>query len=251
MNLDKTKVMIFRKGGHTGAGEKWFFNGNEMEIVNSYKYLGYTLTTKLSSNSACEEYASKAKGKILDLMKTMWSLDSLNTTVFFQLFDAQIKPMLLYASEIWGISKHRIIESAHLFACKRLLSLSDKSPNHMVYGETGRYPLYIDSKIASLRYWLKLGKMAITRFPKQALIMLQNSLDTENRCKRSNWAGSIKECLESYGFQDVWAQGGVSNEAAFLSAIRQKMIQRFKLEWSTKISNSDRFSTYLLFKSVH
>ena len=221
-----------------------------MEIVNSYKYLGYTLTTKLSSNSACEEYASKAKGKILDLMKTMWSLGSLNTTVFFQLFDAQIKPMLLYASKIWDTSKHRITESAHLFACKRLLSLSDKSPNHMVYGETGRYPLYIDSKIAYLRYWLKLGKMAITRFPKQALIMLQNSLDTENRCKRSNWAGSIKECLESYGFQDVWAQGGVSNEAAFLSAIRQKMIQRFKLEWSTKISNSDRFSTYHLFKSV-
>ena len=101
----------------------------------------------------------------------------------------------------------------------------------MVYGETGRYPLYIDSKIASLTYWLKL--------------------DTENRCKRINWAGSIKECLESYGFQDVWAQGGVSNEAAFLSAIRQKIIQRFKLEWSTKISNSDRFATYLLFKSVH
>ena len=69
----------------------FFFNGNEMEIVNSHKYLGYTLTTKLSSNSACEEYASKAKGKILDLMKTMWSLGSLNTTVFFQLF----KPMLL------------------------------------------------------------------------------------------------------------------------------------------------------------
>ena len=103
VNLDKTKVVIFRKGGHIGAGEKFlflflFFNGNEMEIVNSYKYLGYTLTTKLSSNSACEEYASKAKGKSLDLMKTMWSLGSLNTTVFFQLFDAQIKPMLLYAS---------------------------------------------------------------------------------------------------------------------------------------------------------
>ena len=139
-----------------------------MEIVNSYKYLGYTLTAKLSSNSACEEYASKPKGKILDLMKTMWSLGSLNTTVFFQLFDAQIKPMLLYASEIWGTSKLHIIESAHLFACKRLLSLSDKSPNHMVYGEMGRYPLYIDSKIDSLRYWLKLGKMPITRFPKQA-----------------------------------------------------------------------------------
>ena len=60
VNLDKTKVMIFRKGWHIGAGEKCvFFNGNEIEIVNSYKYVGYTLTTKLSSNSACEEYACK------------------------------------------------------------------------------------------------------------------------------------------------------------------------------------------------
>ena len=43
----------------------------------------------------------------------------------------------------------------------------------------------------------------------------------------------------------------MSNEAAFLSAIRQETIQSFKLERSTKISNSNRFATYLLFKSVH
>ena len=91
--------MTFRKGGHIAAGEKWFYNGSKIEIVNSYKYPGYTLTTQLSTNSSCEEYASNAKGKILDLMKTMWSLGSLDK-VFFQLFDAQIKPMLLYASEI-------------------------------------------------------------------------------------------------------------------------------------------------------
>ena len=91
--IDKTKVKIFRKGGHIAAGEKWFYDGKEMEIVNSYKYLGFTLTTKLSNNSACEEYSAfKAKGKILDLMKTMWSLGSLDTSLFFKLFDAQIKP---------------------------------------------------------------------------------------------------------------------------------------------------------------
>ena len=97
VNLDKTKVMIFRKEGHIAAEGKWFYNGSKLEIVNSYKYLGYTSVTKLSSNTSCEEYAYKAKGKILDLTKTMWSLGSLDTTVFFQLFDAQIKPMLSYA----------------------------------------------------------------------------------------------------------------------------------------------------------
>ena len=95
--------MFFRKCDHISAGAKWFLFGKEVEIVNRYKYFGYTLTTKLSSVCACEDFASKAKGKPLDLMRTMWSLGSFDTTVFFQLLDAQIKPMLLYASEVWAL----------------------------------------------------------------------------------------------------------------------------------------------------
>ena len=49
--------------------------------------------------------------------------------------------MLLYAFEICGMTRLSKIEKGHLFACKRLLSISDKTSNHMVYGETGRYPL--------------------------------------------------------------------------------------------------------------
>ena len=44
VNLDKSND--FQKGGHIASGEKWFYNGSKLEIVNSYKYLGYTLTTK-------------------------------------------------------------------------------------------------------------------------------------------------------------------------------------------------------------
>ena len=99
-NLEKTEVMVFRKGGHIAATEKWFYHHTEIEIVNSYKYLGYTLTTKLSSHVACREHSKKAKGKILDLMKTMWSLGSFDSSLFFELFYCQVKPMLLYASGI-------------------------------------------------------------------------------------------------------------------------------------------------------
>ena len=86
VNLDKTKVMIFRKGGHIASGKIWFYNSSKLEIVNSCKYLGYSLITKLSTHSSREEYASQAKRTFLDLMKTMWSLGSLDTTVFFCLF---------------------------------------------------------------------------------------------------------------------------------------------------------------------
>ena len=63
VNLEKTKVMVFRKGGHIAATEEWFYRHTEIEIVNSYRYRGYTLTTKLSSHVACREYSNKAKGK--------------------------------------------------------------------------------------------------------------------------------------------------------------------------------------------
>ena len=201
VNLDKTKVIIFRKGGHIAATEKWFYEKTEIEVVNRYKYLGFTLSTKLSFNTACDEFSSKAKGKILDLMKTMWSLGALNTTIFFQLFDAQVKPMLLYAAEIWGTSRLAVIETAHLFGCKRLLSVSNKTPNYMIYGETGRYPLYIDSTIATLRYWLKIIKLPASRLPKQAYTMLLNSLDGEQKNENKNWARNIKECLQEYDFK--------------------------------------------------
>ena len=80
--------------------------------------------------------------------------------------------------------------------------------------------------------------------------MLRDSLITNTK-RNSNWAGSIKECQESYGFQDVWTSGRVDNEKAFLSSFKQHMIERFKLKWNAKISESDRFPTYDSFRSHH
>jgi hypothetical protein len=36
VNLDITKVMVFRKGGRLSKYEKWFYNGMNIEIVNKY-----------------------------------------------------------------------------------------------------------------------------------------------------------------------------------------------------------------------
>ena len=96
----------------------------------------------------------------------------------------------------------------------------------MVYDETGRYPLYSDSASACLRYWLKLNRMPIARFPKQVLVMINKRLVTTGLHENCNWAGKIKTCLESYGFIDVWTDGLVM-EYTFLTAFKGNMIERF------------------------
>ena len=37
VNSDKTKVMVFRKGGMLSNNEQWFYNGVTLEIIKSKK----------------------------------------------------------------------------------------------------------------------------------------------------------------------------------------------------------------------
>ena len=41
----KAKVTVLRKGGLLAAREKWVLGENQLEEVNSYKYLGLTFST--------------------------------------------------------------------------------------------------------------------------------------------------------------------------------------------------------------
>ena len=40
VNLDKSNIVIIRNGGYIAKREKWFYNGKNITIVNSCKYLG-------------------------------------------------------------------------------------------------------------------------------------------------------------------------------------------------------------------
>jgi hypothetical protein len=61
-------------------------------------------------------------------------------------------------------------------------------PNKFVYSETGRYSLYINSDIRCIRYWLKLQTLDVSRFAKQAYVMLKNLDERGKLC----WATHIK-----------------------------------------------------------
>ena len=40
VNMNKSNIVVFRKGGYLGARERWVYDDCMMKVVNSYKYLG-------------------------------------------------------------------------------------------------------------------------------------------------------------------------------------------------------------------
>ena len=246
VNKEKTKVMVFRKGGPLSKHEKWLYDGIELEVVNRYCYLGYVFSTCLSSKQGTNHLVSKGKNALFFLCRAFQKCREMSRDVYFQVFDTKVKPILLYASEIWGLHILEHIERVHLLACKRYLGVPVCTPNRMVYGELGRYPLFVDAYVRCLKYWFRLLQMDPSRLPNQAYRMLLNVDANENDC----WATNVRDILCKTGFHFVWLQQGVGNVNAFILMFKQRIVDMFCQEWSAALGNSNRYDTYTSFKRL-
>lgn len=247
VNLDKSNIVVFRNGGHLALRERWVYGGHPMSVLNMYKYLGVWLSTRLSFSHTLNDFAAKGKKGVIGILKCLWQLGDRSPAIFFKLFDAQIQPMLSYGAEVWGVeADHTPIERVHLFALKRFLNTSMRTPNAMVYGETGRYPLFINSFVKCIRFWLRILRMPHHRLPSKAYKMLKY-LHEQNK---KTWASSICYTLYMYGFDEVWENQGVGDERAFLTAFKETLISSYKQTWLENVQGSERFSLYRTFKST-
>ena len=75
------------------------------------------------------------------------------TKLLCQHFDAFVGSILSYSCEVWGFNKWKNIEKIHLKFLKLLLGVKKSTSSMAVYGETRRYPLYINRYVRMVIYW--------------------------------------------------------------------------------------------------
>lgn len=147
--------------------------------------------------------------------------------------------MLNYGAEIWGLHAD--------LALKIFLSVSIRTPSDMVYGETGRHPLYVNMYMKSIKFWLRIIKMPPERLPNKAYKMLLH-MHGQNR---NSWASSVCFLLHKYGFDDVWVNQGVGDESVFLKFLKERLCTSYCQEWSLRIhaGTNERYSLFATFKN--
>ena len=101
---------------------------------------------------ALSDQALKATNQLLALFKRM----KFDVKTKLRLFDSLVSPLILYASEVWGIYGYDHIDKIHIKLCKNLLGVRAQTPNYAVYGDLGRFPLSVIAKERSMKYWLKI-----------------------------------------------------------------------------------------------
>ena len=134
------------------------------------------------------------------------------------------------------------IERVHLFACKKFLHVRNKTPND-VYGELGRYPLFITATVRFIKYWLKLLMQQDNFYSRKAYKML---LALHNRGK-TTWVSLVKLVLCTNGFEQVWLFG-CGNVKPFIKELEERLRSSFCHRWCNHLDTSERLSVYNSYK---
>ena len=174
-------------------------------------------------------------------------LDNSSLSIFLKIFDCQIQPIVQYGAEVWGLYESVAhCEKVHMFALKKFMGVSLQTPNDLVYCETGRYPITVNSAVKCIRYWLKLTRMDASRLPRKAYNMLRI---LDGRCQ-NNWVTKVRMTLYEHGFDFVWLNQGVEDVNGFIDMYRKRLIDCSWQNVNEHIETSDRFSFYRQFSTA-
>ena len=187
--IDKTIIVVFKKGGILSRQEKWTYAGETVEIVNSFNYLGIVL----SRGGAFIKATNTLVGKALKSMNALFAITKSKQVpidIMFNLFDSFVLSILNYGCEVWGFSTVQNVERVHRKFCKWLINVQMSTNNLSSAVELGRVPLIISRQVRFIKYWLNLYSIKSENYILNTMnLMLRN--EVENNPNVVSWSSKV------------------------------------------------------------
>ena len=128
INIRKTKIVIFKKGGREMNNLKFYFGDNEIEIVREYLYLGipfnYNGLYQKASKSILYKSQLAVKATVTLLKKSRIE----NWNKVEEIFEALVTSTLLFASPVWSTNFLIDLERIQEQFFKKLFLLPPNTP---------------------------------------------------------------------------------------------------------------------------
>ena len=249
VNTEKTKIMVFRKGGILPRMLKFYYGETELDIVSSFSYLGIVFTPGGSFSKAQKTLSGQAQKAIFKLNSCLNDFVNVTPKHILELFDKLISPILNYGAEIWGFCKANQIERVHMQFCKRLLGVKISTQNNFIYGELGRLNYQTQRYLIIIKYWLKIVNSEEHKLIRKVYNVLLHDIERNDRI--INWVSLVKRLLNHMGFAEVWMQQNVGNHHMFLLVFKQRLRDTFIQNWGAEINNSSRARFFKSFSSFN
>ena len=158
------------------------------------------------------------------------SLGHLTPKLSLRVFEVQIEPILMYGSEVLFIGKEiSDFEMVHLLFLKNMLGVKQQFVTQQsvtIYGDTGRYPLFLKQQILALKYWTRLISLPESCY----LRIVYNSLASLDFIGETNWCSHFRSLLFRTNHCDVWKNHRVENANRLIKQVKLCLIIIYKAE---------------------
>lgn len=178
VNLEKSEMMVFRRGGRLSKEEKWIFKGEPIRTVSEYCYLGILLTPKMGFEKHVDRRTDSAKNSINATWQNFLRKTNITLRPKWKLFQAACKTIQAYGAQVWGYGFFEKVDKLQRYFIKRILKLPDCTPNYAITIETGLEDNHFYTLDIHLRYIMKtMFEYSEQRLPHQLTkIILQKNL---------------------------------------------------------------------------
>ena len=241
INTKKTKCMIFNKTGRLMT-RPFYLNGVKLEMVRSYKYLGFVITPSGEISTGLKDLRDRALKAFMKMKNDMGSSFNKDILVTLSLIDSLIKPILLYCSDFWGclkLPKNNPIENLHMMICKQLLGVQKQTTNCGVLLELGKIPLCTFAAKFAIKNWERI------RLGKGNPILLESY-----KCGETSWDLNIRTTLEKNGMLNFYFDDYGKNYPFVHKKAFERLSDNFhqtSLGWIRE--DSSKLRTYATFKT--
>ena len=251
INIDKTKIIRFSRGKPQKTIQVFLLNGEVVELVDSYIYLGTTIQFNGKFTDAIDKQINQAHRRLF-VIKSKKEKFNLPIDIVLDLFDKMILPILLYGSEIWGFENLENIEIFYRKFLKYILKVNSQTPNCMVYGETGRTHLRVLIKTKMVCFWHKIITGINSKLSYRLLYLL-NKIKEQNQDEQnkpsSPWLKKVKEILESCNMINIWQNPKSFKPNQLRKTLTKQLTNKYKLTWLSEMEAMSSCITYKTFKS--
>ena len=245
INKTKTKVVIFSRGK---VKRQFNFKIGNLEIgtTSEYCYLGIIFNFNGNFTKAINERLTPARKAMFGLNEKAVNL-LLPPDIHIDLFEKMISPIFLYGCEVWGYGNVEPCEVFYRKFVKRALGVGKSTPNCVVYGEVGKYPIAHIIYARMISFWTNISEGKASKLS-SIIYRLIYKLHL-NDSYHSPWLLCIKKILCNSGNPNFWFQQEQLTPKEFMkNVVSLQLKNQYLQEWDFEVNRNRKCTIYRTFK---
>jgi hypothetical protein len=183
-------------------------NGEQLEVVNNFCYLGDTIEAGGGVESAVRARIQKAWYKFREL-GTILTMKGLSLKVKGRVYDTCVRSTFLYGSETWAVKVEQVqrMERTEMQMVRWMcgVKLRDRIPNEELRRRMGIESVKDALVRRRLRWWGHIERREESNWLKRCQKIVVPGKKPLGRPKKS-WREVIKRDLKGWGLKEGWAR---------------------------------------------